>query len=287
MSQKQTPPPEGYPPQPRTMDKTHQSQPSSQSEQAVHRTGPLPAELELFDPTEPSFWQRIKYPLRWLLIAGLLIVGLILFKRYELGSYLNQEQIQSWLTPFGMWAPLVFMALFVIAMLLIVIPFSLMCGVGALFFGVAWGTLWSVLGGTLAALAVYGLSKWIGRGVIRKRVGNLHWENLNRRLQQDGFYYLLLMRGLAILPFNLLNFVCAFTAIKLRHFLFANLIGLIPSAFVYGYGTRLLLDPSISGTQLVFLIAIILLIIVPPLVFRQARRARRNAQRTRMQKAMK
>lgn len=252
----------------------------------IYRTGPLPAELDLFDPTQPSFWQRIKYPLRWLLIAGLLIVAIVLFKRYELGSYLNQEQIQAWLAPFGGWAPLIFMALFVGAMLLMVIPFSLMCGVGALFFGVAWGTLWSVLGGTLAALAVYGLSKLIGREIIRKQAGNPRWENLNRRLEQDGLYYLLLVRTLAILPFNLLNFACAFTAIKLRHFLLANLIGLIPSAFVYGYGTRLLLDPTVSKTHLALLIGIVLLVIVPPLVFRQARRARRKAQRVRMQKAL-
>ncbi|PIW50691.1 hypothetical protein COW20_01955 [bacterium (Candidatus Blackallbacteria) CG13_big_fil_rev_8_21_14_2_50_49_14] len=241
--------------------------------------------MPIFDPTQPSFWQRIKYPLRWLAIAGILIVLIILFKRYELGSFFNQKQIQAWLTPFGIWAPLVFMGLFVVSMLLMVIPYSLMCGVGALLFGVAWGTLWSVLGGTLAALAVYGASRIVGQKMIRKQTGNPRWENLNRRLEKDGFYYLLLMRTIAILPFNLLNFACAFTAIKLRHFIFANLIGLIPFSFICGYGTTILLDTKISKTQIAILIGIVLLVLVPPLIFRQARKAKRKEHKERIQKA--
>lgn len=242
--------------------------------------------MQIFDPTQPSFWQRIKYPLRWLAIAGLIIALIVLFKRFELGSYFSPEQIQEWLAPFGQWAPAVFIGLFVVAMMLMVIPYSLMCGVGALFFGLAWGTLWSVLGATLGAIAVYSLSKVLGKAIIHKQAGNPRWENLNQRLEKDGFYYLLLVRTLAILPFNLLNFACAFTAIKLRHFVFANLIGLIPSAFVYGYGTQLLLDPSISKTQLAWLIGIVLLVVVPPIVFRQARRFKRKEQKTRVQKAL-
>jgi uncharacterized membrane protein YdjX (TVP38/TMEM64 family) len=252
---------------------------------AAYRTGPLPADMPIFDPTQPSFWQRIKYPLRWLMIAGGLIAVLTLFKRYELGSYFNPDQVQAWLAPFGVWAPAVFIGIFVVAMLLMVIPYSLMCGIGALFFGLAWGTLWSVLGATLGAIAVYSFSKLLGQGIIRKQAGNPRWENLNQRLDKDGFYYLLLVRGLAILPFNLLNFACAFTAIKMRHFIFANLIGLIPSAFVYGYGTQLLLDPTVSKTQLALLIGIVLLVVVPPIVFRQARRSRRKEQKKRIQKA--
>ncbi len=252
---------------------------------ASYRTGPLPADMPIFDPTQPSFWQQIKYPLRWLAIAGVLVALIVLFKRFELGSYFSQEQIQTWLEPFGQWAPAAFIGLFVVAMLLMVIPYWLMCGMGALFFGVAWGTLWNVLGATLGAIAVYSLSKVLGQAIIRKQAGNQRWENLNKRLEKDGFYYLLLVRTLAILPFNLLNFACAFTAIKLRHFVFANLIGLIPSAFVYGYGTQLLRDPSISKTQLAWLLGIVLLVVVPPIVFRQARRSRRKEQKSRIEKA--
>lgn len=258
--------------------------PGNAAAKAQYRTGPLPADMPIFDPTQPSFWQRIKYPLRWLLIAGLLIAGIVLFKRYELGSYLNQEQIQAWLAPFGPWAPAAFIGIFVVAIVLM-IPFSVMAGLGALFFGLAWGTLWNVLGGTLGALVVYALSRLLGQGVIRKQAGNPRWENLNQRLERDGFYYLLLVRTLAILPFNLLNFACAFTAIKLRHFILANLVGLILPGLVYGYGTRILLDPNTSKTQLAWLIGIVLLVVVPPIVFRQSRRFKRKEQKARIQKA--
>jgi uncharacterized membrane protein YdjX (TVP38/TMEM64 family) len=247
------------------------------------RTGPLPAvEFSLFDPTQPSFWQRIKYPLRWLLIGGLIVAVIAIFKRAGLAAYLDRAQLQALLQPLGVWAPAAFIGVCVAAIVLM-IPFSLLCGLGVVLFGLSWGTLWNVLGGTLGALTVYSLSRLIGRGIIRRQAGNPRWENLNQRLEQDGFYYLLLVRAVAILPFNLLNFASAFTAIRIHHFLLANLIGLIPPALIYGYGTRILLDPKASKAELGLLIGVLLLVVVPPLIFRQSRRAQRKAHHQRME----
>jgi len=248
-------------------------------------TGPLPAEIELFDPTSPSFWQRIKLPLRWLAIVSLVILAVFVFRRYELAQYVDQAALQALIAPFGPWAPAVFMLVFILAMLLLLIPYSIFCALGVLLFGTAWGVFWSVLGGTLAALAVFGLSRLLGRKILARRAGDPKWENLNRRLRADGFYYLLLVRALSVVPFNLLNFACAFTAVRLRDFVLANLIGLIPSAFVYGYGAQILLDPNVPKGILFVMVGIAALILATPLVFRQARRQRRREQRQRIHEA--
>lgn len=241
--------------------------------------GPLPDEIERFDPTEPSFWQRIKMPLRWLLVAALLILAVFAFKHYELAQYIDQKALREMIEPFGFWAPLIYMGIFILAMLLIVIPYSLFGALAVVLFGPAWGVLWTVLGGTLAALAVFAMSRLLGRNIIAKRAGDPKWENLNRRLEQDGLYYLLLVRALSIVPFNLLNFACAFTAVRVRDFVLANLIGLIPSAFVYGLGAQLLLDPTTPRWLLLVLVGVLLLVILVPMIFRQVRRQRQRDKR--------
>ncbi|MGV3523548.1 MAG: TVP38/TMEM64 family protein [Candidatus Sericytochromatia bacterium] len=248
-------------------------------------TGPLPADIELFDPTTPSFWQRIKYPLRWLTIGAVIALLIFAFRRYELAQYVDQDALRALIVPYGSWAPAVFIGVFVLAMLCVVVPFSVPCALGVMLFGVAWGTLWNVVGGTCAALAVFGLARLLGKRVMQRRAGDARWDNLNQRLQQDGLYYLLLVRALSIVPFNLLNFVSAFTALRLRDFILANLIGLIPSAFVYGYGAKVLLDPATPKTTLVAFVAVALVLLVTPLVFRQARRQCRRDQRQRIHEA--
>lgn len=246
-------------------------------------TGPLPAQqLEIFEVTPPSLWQRLKYPLRWLLIGSVIYAAIFLGREYGLTQYIDQKALREVLEPLGPWAPAGFIGVFILAMLLMVIPYALFAGLSGILFGPAWGTLWTVLGGTLAALAVLGFSKLVGRKLIARRAGDPRWENLNQRLRQDGFYYLLLVRALSIVPFNLLNFASAFTAIRLRDFLLANLVGLIPSAFVYAFGTTLLLDPNTDKVTIGVLAGVLLVLLVTPLVFRQARKSRRRQQREQM-----
>ncbi len=249
-------------------------------------TGNIPAEpLEIFDPPPRTLWQRLQYPLRWLGIASLISVAIWAFRYYGLNQYIDQEALQAMIVPLGPWAPVAFIALFTVAMLLVIVPYSWLAIFSALVFGPIWGTLWTVLGGTSGAVAMFLMTRRLGRNMMARRAENPRWKNLNQRLEQDGLYYLLLLRTLSIVPFNLLNAAAAMTSIRLRDFVIANLVGIIPSAFFYGYGTKILLDPNASKSTLFAIVGLGVLILVTPLVFRQAlkgrrRRLQRHAQKT-------
>lgn len=239
--------------------------------------GKVPAEpLEIFDPAPRSLWQKLQYPLRWLGFAVLIAVVVWAFRYYGLSRYIDQAALQAMLLPLGPWAPLAFIALFTFAMLLIVVPFSWMAILSALLFGPIWGTLWTVLGGTCGSVALFLMTRRLGQNMLAKRAESPRWKNLNQRLEQDGFYYLLLLRTLSIVPFNLLNAAAAMTSIRLWHFVIANLVGIIPSAFFYGYGTQILLDPNASKSTLILIIGLAVVIMATPLVFRQALKGRRR-----------
>lgn len=249
--------------------------------------GARPPEFELLEPIKPSFWQRTQYLLRWLAIAGLIGAGVYGFKYFELAAYIDQKALRELIAPLGQLAPLAFIGASAVLMLLMVIPYAFVAGLGVLIFGLAWGVLWAVLGGTVGAICVWGLSRLLGKRVLAQKQNDARWKNLNDRLRQDGFYYLLLVRASSIVPYNLLNFACAFTEIRLRDFILANLLGLIPSAFVYGFGTELLLDPNTPRGVLIGFFSLVALVMVTPLVFRQARKGRREAQRRRLTEAFR
>lgn len=246
---------------------------------------PLPREIEAFDPTEPSFWQRLQHPLRLLLAATGILLAVLAFHHYELAQYIDTDALTRLIAPLGTWAPLAFIGIFVLAALLLVVPYGLLCGLAAILFGPLWGTLWSLLGGTLAAFAVLGLARLLGRDLLARRQGQPRWERLNQRLAAEGFYYLLLMRLLAVVPFNLLNFACAFTAIRLRDFGLATFIGLIPVTFACNYGATLLLDTRTPPAVLVAIALGLMVLLLSPLVLRQARRRRQQQRRARIHDA--
>lgn len=239
-------------------------------------------QIELFTPVKPNVWQRVKFPLLWLLLAAVIAAAVFAFKELDLGQYIKPAEIQKLIQPFGQMAPLVFICFFVLSMLVLVIPYSVPAAMSVLLFGLPWGIVWTVIGGTISSLAVWGLGKLLGKRLIANRLDNPRWYNLNQRIEKDGFYYLLMLRALSIVPFHILNFACAFTAIRFRDFLLANLIGLIPSAFVYGFGLKLLLDPATPKPLLAALAGGIALVLVTPMVFRQARASSRRRQRQRM-----
>jgi uncharacterized membrane protein YdjX (TVP38/TMEM64 family) len=231
----------------------------------------LPSDIEDFDPQAQTLWQRLKYPVRWLLIALLIAGAMTLIRRTDVLSYLSQDNIEKLLAPLGSAAPAAFIGFCILASLAMVVPYSLMCATGTILFGSAWGVLWSVFGGALGALAVFGMARLLGHRMPQPR-RSPRWEQLNARIERDGLYFLLILRALSIMPFNLLNVTAAFTAVKFWHFVVANLIGLIPSAFVYGVGIKVLLDPTLPREQLIALVVVVALLVGIPVVYRQYRR---------------
>jgi len=80
-----------------------------------------------------------------------------------------------------------------------------------------------------------------------------------QRIREHGFTGLLIVRLLPLFPFNAVNFGCGLTGIRLRDYVLATAIGIVPGTFVYqflfakfgrkilteGFRTEYLTDPEI------------------------------------------
>lgn len=241
----------------------------------------IPSEpLPIFDPPPKPLFERLK---PWLtgLLLGLCGVGAVAaFRHYELAQYVDKELLSTWMAPFGPWgAPAVFVGLCIVGTLILVTPFSLMAGVAGLLFGPAWGSFWTIIGCTLGSTLLLFVLRMLGQSWVEKRFNHPRWQNLNQRLATDGFYYILLVRALSILPYTVFNTACALVKVRYRDFFLANLVGLIPAALMYSYGTRLLLDPTTPPAVLLSFAAGAALLMATPFVLKQTRRRRRKQQR--------
>jgi uncharacterized membrane protein YdjX (TVP38/TMEM64 family) len=89
-----------------------------------------------------------------------------------------------------------------------------------------------VVGGTLGATLLFMCARYLFAEPVRRRLGPLG-ERINRGFTRDGFSWLLFLRLTPIVPYFLVNLAPAVTDIRVRTYILATLIGILPSSLVF------------------------------------------------------
>jgi uncharacterized membrane protein YdjX (TVP38/TMEM64 family) len=131
----------------------------------------------------------------------------------------------------GPAAPVVFALLYAVATVLLV-PGAPMTALAGVLFGPALGTGVVLVGAMTGASAAFALGRWLARDrvqhLLRGRV-----ERMDRWLTDRGFSALLVLRLVPVVPFSALNYVSGLSGIRVRDYLSATAIGIVPGTFAY------------------------------------------------------
>jgi uncharacterized membrane protein YdjX (TVP38/TMEM64 family) len=170
----------------------------------------------------------------------LLVIVLLLGARFfPLSHWLNHFLV--WVRTLGFLGAVLYFLVYVAGTVVFVPGTALTLGSGLLF-GVLWGTvlvsLASVLGATLAFL----IGRSFGREWTRKRIESYpKFKVIDHAIGENGFTLVLLMRLQPVfLPFAILNYALGLTGVRLRDYVLASWIGMLPATTLYVYiGTSL------------------------------------------------
>ncbi|GEM_PF-5432978 len=164
-----------------------------------------------------------------------IIIGLGVCFLTPLHSYLTLNGItdlQNWIRLQGALAPLIFLVLYIVA-IIFMIPASLFVVSGGLLFGTLFGYCLNFTGGVLGGCICFWLSRNLGRRPIEHFLGDhIKLKNLDNKINKKSFYPLLYLR-FAPIPLSLLNYALGLTQASFKNYFFASLIGLIPPTFAY------------------------------------------------------
>ncbi|MFQ5954571.1 MAG: TVP38/TMEM64 family protein [Kiloniellales bacterium] len=188
---------------------------------------------------------------RRLLPLLVLIVGLLAFFALGLDEYATVEALREhrqflldFVGRYGALAGVAFMLVYAT-----VIAFSVPGGVvmtlaGGFLFGTWWGTLYVAVAATLGATVLFVIVKHALGDAVRAKVrpwlGKME-DGFNR----NAFSYLLSLRLFAVFPFWVVNLVPAFLGVRLRTYVLATMIGILPATFIFasvGAGLGAILD---------------------------------------------
>ena len=168
--------------------------------------------------------------------CGVLLLSLLFFlvRNTALASLLDPAYVKEIVASYGVFAPLVYMGMYVFACM-VFFPGTPLTLVGGALFGPIFGTLYTVVGATAGAICAFYFSRAFGSGVFESKNNSLQTKLLvyNEAIIRNGFFTVLFLRFVPLFPFNGLNFALGLTAIKTRDYALGTFLGIIPGTFVF------------------------------------------------------
>lgn len=149
---------------------------------------------------------------------------------YYLGG-ISPDVIKSWLKNSGIWAPVTYVVIYVIATIL-VLPSTALNLTGGAIFGPWLGTCWTSIGAIVAAIAAFIFARTIGHDAVAKRLAG-RWQAIDAEIRQGGVYYMFAIRLLPIMPYGLVNFAAGLSSVSFKDYLIGTILGTIPSVLPF------------------------------------------------------
>jgi uncharacterized membrane protein YdjX (TVP38/TMEM64 family) len=103
---------------------------------------------------------------------------------------------------------------------------------GGALFGSVLGTACNWVGATIGATIAFLLARALGKDAVQSLLG-ARAAGLDKVGGSSGFWALLRLRLIPVMPFNALNFGSGFTGMSLRDYVAATAIGILPGTAIY------------------------------------------------------
>jgi len=177
----------------------------------------------------------------------LLIIGFALFI-IESGFFNNPDRVQNWVEGFGSIAPLAFLGLTFVQVVIPVLPGNVSTVVGVMLFGIGLGSFLNIVGIFLGSLANFLLARRFGRGFASYFVKQetydkyIGWVNKGKRFERF-FWISMVFPGF---PDDFICLIAGLTKLPLKKFIFYFLLCKPITLFIYTlfplYGMHYLYD---------------------------------------------
>jgi uncharacterized membrane protein YdjX (TVP38/TMEM64 family) len=177
-------------------------------------------------------------------LVGLLVGAWFLWKSPAVQHVVAQEQLVTLRDRLGApwWSPPAFVVVYAIVTAL---DFSGLVPTlaGGVVFGFERGVVLNTIGANLGANAAYALARMLGKDAVAALLG-ARFSRIQRSAEAGGFLWLLRLRLIPVVPFNLLNLAAGLAGMPWRTFAGATALGIVPGTVMYTFFA----DAIVTGT---------------------------------------
>jgi uncharacterized membrane protein YdjX (TVP38/TMEM64 family) len=174
-------------------------------------------------------------------LAAFILCIIIALRYLGIGEKLGD--LRQWIQGFGSLAPLVYILIYIVAVVA-ALPGAAITIAGGALFGSMTGVILVSIGSTIGASLAFIIARYVARNAIVKRLsGNETFQKLERMTEEHGAIIVAITRLVPIFPFNLLNYGFGLTRVPFWTYVFWSWLCMIPGTILYVVGT----DVVVSG----------------------------------------
>lgn len=130
------------------------------------------------------------------------------------------------------WIALPAFAVFYAAATLLPLPKAVCTIAGGAVFGFWAGLVVVLVGAIVGSTGAFAGARWLGRDSVRGLTAD-RVRRLDDQIGRRGFMTVLVARLVPVVPFTTINYIFGLTAVKLRSYVAATAIGIVPGTAVY------------------------------------------------------
>lgn len=172
-------------------------------------------------------------------------------------AYYNQNPIKT---------IAIYMAVYIISVALSLPGAALLTLLGGALFGVFTGTVIVSFASTIGATLAFLAARFILKDWVQNRFSK-QLTKINKGIEDEGAFYLFVLRLIPAVPFFVINLVMGLTPLKTLTFFFVSQIGMLAGTIVYvNAGTQLSQIESLKGILSPGLIASFVILGLFPLI---------------------
>jgi uncharacterized membrane protein YdjX (TVP38/TMEM64 family) len=190
----------------------------------------------------PASWSG---PTRWALaslLLALLFAGVVwlvvtdspalrLVVRLYHDKYFLRDTVSAW----GWMAPLVFIGIQALQVIVSPIPGEITGPVGGALFGTTWGVVYSSVGLTIGTLICFGLGRLWGEPLIRPWLSEHHWNKMNFIVEAEGAIICLILYLIPGFPKDAISYLFGISPMPFWLFAIVSTVGRIPGTWISSY----------------------------------------------------
>jgi uncharacterized membrane protein YdjX (TVP38/TMEM64 family) len=206
-------------------------------------TGPPPAET-----SRPA-----RFSARGLLPLAALVIAVVAVFAFDLDRFLtfdalgeNRARLTSFAAENGLLAALVYVVIYVATVTMSLPGGAVLTIAGGFLFGTVLGSLLVVLAATAGATLLFLIARTALGEPLRAKAGPF-LKRMEAGFHENAFSYLLALRLIPLFPLFIVSLVPAFLGVRLRTYVLATFVGIIPGTLVLatvGAGLGGVLDRS-------------------------------------------
>jgi len=193
---------------------------------------------------------RVAPYVQWVSLGLMVLAVLTIVRALPVGEAIRS--LEGWFHQIGMWGPLVYGLIYIVATLLLA-PGSVLTLTAGVFFGLFWGAVTVSIASTTAVALAFLIGRHLAREHVARKVRQYaKFDAVDRALGEGGWRIVALLRLSPAVPFNLQNYLYGVTPIGFWATVLTSWLTMLPGTILYvyvGYVSRESIEAATGTTS--------------------------------------